>query len=338
MKITTHSFDLPLQDPFTIARGTVEVQPTLIVKVEQGDFVGLGEATTNDYYNATLETMNAALEKVQPILPSICDLSPDQQWDILDKEFVNDRFALAALDMALNDLWGQKKGEPLWQIWGFDPKTAPVSCYTLGIDEPEVMLRKMQRMPGWPVYKIKLGTNRDLEVVRFLRQHTDARFRVDANCGWTPKQVIPMAEELAKLGVELIEQPLPMDAWDEMKKIRDQSPIPLMADESCRSLDDVDRCADAFHAINIKLVKSGGLTPARRMVERAHQLGLKVMVGCMTESSIGISAACQLLPQLDYADLDGALLLAKDIATGVSWDRGRCQLNRTPGTGAKLNT
>ena len=190
-------------------------------------------------------------------------------------------------------------------------------------------------MPGWPIYKVKMGAEGDFEVLKLLREVTDAPFRVDANCGWTVENAASMIDQLVALNVELIEQPLPIEKIGDMPKLKKLSSLTLMADESCQEERDVDRCADGFHAINIKLVKCGGITPGVRMAKRARELGMKVMVGCMTESSIGISASAQLLPLLDYADLDGAVLLAKDIATGVLIDQGRPQFPNRPGLGVE---
>ena len=194
----------------------------------------------------------------------------------------------------------------------------------------------MHAVPDWPVYKIKLDASGGVELVRRLRQETQSIFRVDANCAWPAARVLEWAAQLAELNVELIEQPLAADAYAEMQKLKGRSPIPLMADESCQVESDVNACIDSFDAINIKLVKCGGLTPARRMIARAKQNGLKVMVGCMTESSIGIAPGVHLLPLLDYADLDGALLLAEDIATGIHWQLGRCELPTAAGLGVRL--
>jgi L-alanine-DL-glutamate epimerase-like enolase superfamily enzyme len=198
------------------------------------------------------------------------------------------------------------------------------------------MVAKMNEFPGWPIYKIKLGTDRDLDIVCELRKHTTATFRVDANCGWTADQTIEFAPRLKDLGVEFIEQPLPRDAWHQMHRVKAESALPIIADESCIQEGDVRVCANCFHGINIKLVKCGGLTPARRMIAEARRLGLSVMVGCMTESSVGISAIAQLLPLLDYVDMDGAVLLAEDIADGVRLDHGRCIYPDRPGNGVTL--
>jgi L-alanine-DL-glutamate epimerase-like enolase superfamily enzyme len=261
---------------------------------------------------------------------------PTAFWQQLQPALRDNPFAHCALDQAAHDLWGKLRGEPVWKLWGLALDSAPASDYTIGIDSIDVMVAKLNEFPDWPIYKIKLGTDRDLEIVRQLRRHTKATFRVDANCGWTAEQTIANAPELKALGVEFIEQPLPADRWAEMERVRAESALPIVADESCIVESDVARCAGKFHGINIKLVKCGGLTPARRMIAQARELGLSVMVGCMTESTVGISAIAQLLPLLDYVDMDGAVLLARDIARGVTLDRGVCRYSDRPGTGVEL--
>ncbi len=337
MRVICQHYDLRLRDPFTIARGTVTVQPTLIVRLEHDGLVGLGEATTNSFYGATLESMSAAIDSVASRLRDWTLENPAELWRALDPQLSDCRFAQCALDCAAWDLYAQMHGEALWKLWGLrDDDGYPPSCYTIGLDTPSEMVRKMHAMPDWPIYKIKLDARGGMDLVRTLRAATTSRFRVDANCSWRAEDVVARAAELADLDVELIEQPLAAEEYDAMRGLKGKCALPLMADESCQVESDVERCIDAFDAINIKLVKCGGLTPARRMIARAKQNSLKVMVGCMTESSVGIAAGVHLLPLLDYADLDGALLLADDIATGLNWQRGYCQLPRQPGLGVTL--
>ncbi|MBT8307054.1 MAG: dipeptide epimerase, partial [Maribacter sp.] len=193
----------------------------------------------------------------------------------------------------------------------------PTTNYTIGIAAIDTMVKKMKEKP-WPVYKIKLGTDDDVTIVKELRKHTDAVFRIDANCAWTAKETIANAPQLKSLGVEFLEQPLRADDWEGMEQIMHQCVLPVIADESCIVESDVGKCALHFNGVNIKLTKCGGLTPALRMIKHAKSLGLKVMVGCMTESTVGISAIAQLLPQLDYVDMDGAMLLKEDIANGIT--------------------
>lgn len=336
MQLRLHSFDLPLRHTFTISRGSMDVQPTLIVELEQDGVRGYGEATTNDYYGATLENMSAALHGVESRLVTASATDPDALWSQLHPALHSQPFAQCALDQAAWDLCGKLQNKPVYELWGLTLDRLPTSNYTIGIDTIEKMVAKMQEFADWPIFKIKLGTADDLAIVRALRQHTTATFRVDANCGWTAQQTIDNSQELKQLGVEFIEQPLPAEQGDDMPRVFAESALPVIADESCQVEADVARCAGRFHGINIKLVKCGGLTPARRMIADARQRGLKVMVGCMTESSVGISAIAQLLPQLDYVDMDGAVLLSQDIASGVRLERGVCHFPPTPGIGVAL--
>jgi len=337
MELIFHRFELPLRHTFTIARGSTEVQVTFVVELRHDGLRGYGEATESDYYGATVENMSQALEPARSVLAGRGPCDPATLWDELDPILAGNRFAQAALDMAAHDLWGKLQGQPVWRLWGLRLDRLPPSDYTIGIDRIDRMVAKLQEFPGWPVYKIKLGTpGDDVDTVRRLRQHTDALFRVDANCGWNAQRAIDCSKALAELGVEYIEQPLPADDWQGMQTVFGGSALPVLADESCRLESDVDRCATCFHGINIKLVKCGGLTPARRMVVRARELGLKVMIGCMTESSVGISAVAQLLPLVDYADLDGAVLLARDVANGVKVERGRVIFPEEDGCGVRL--
>ncbi|HEX5472555.1 MAG TPA: dipeptide epimerase [Lacipirellulaceae bacterium] len=339
MLLTYKKFDLPLKHVFTISRSSVSVQETLIVQMAEGGKYGYGEATTNSFYGATIANMSSVIESVRPVIEGGSADGPLQLIDQVARKLPRERyakFALNAIDQAIHDLWGKLRGGSVYRLWGLTTDKIPFSDYTLGIDTPAKMVAKLEEMPGWPVYKIKLGTADDLSIVRELRKHTDALFRVDANCGWTAEQTIELAPVLKDLGVEFIEQPLPPEDADGARRAFEQSALPLIADENCVVEEDVDRCAGRFHGVNIKLVKCGGLAVARRMVKRARELGLKVMAGCMTESTVGISALAQLLPLLDYVDMDGAVLLAKDIATGVRLERGKCIYPNANGTGVEL--
>jgi L-alanine-DL-glutamate epimerase-like enolase superfamily enzyme len=336
MKLSLHQFDLPLRHVFTIARGSSEVYRALVVELEHDGIRGYGESGENTFYGATIDNMSKALDRVRPLVEAAVPDDPAALWEQCRPLLGDNTFAQCALDVATHDLWGKRRGQPVWQLWGLDLQDLPPTDYTIGLDSIEKMVAKLQEFPGWPVYKIKLGTSHDLEIVRALRRHTGAVFRVDANCGWNVQETVRNARVLKNLDVEFIEQPLPADDWAGMKEVHRQSALPLIADESCQTERDVDRCDGHFHGVNIKLVKCGGLTPARRMIARARQLGMKVMVGCMTESTVGISAIAQLLPLLDYVDMDGALLLAEDIATGVTIDRGRVKFPKVNGCGVEL--
>jgi L-Ala-D/L-Glu epimerase / N-acetyl-D-glutamate racemase len=336
MELILRQFELPLAHPFGISRGTRTSIRTLIVELRDAGFSGFGEAVEDPYYGMTIERMAAALTAIRPFLSKTNFQEPESFWESVHPYLSEIPFAQCALDEAACDLWGKLQGKPCWQLWGLDPTDCPMSDYTIGIDSIDVMVRKLREFEGWPVYKIKLGTRQDIEIVRHLRRVTDARFRVDANCGWNADETIRNSHVLKELGVEFIEQPLPADAWEQMGRVRSESALPIMADESCRIESDVDHCAGLFDGINIKLTKCGGPTPARRMIARAVELDLKVMIGCMTESTVGISAIGQLLPLLDYVDMDGALLLARDLAEGVTIDRGRVVLPGGDGAGVEL--
>jgi len=336
VQLAYQQFDLPLRHVFTISRGSTAVQSTLVVQLSVGDVHGYGEATTNSFYGATIESMSASLESVRSLVEGALLKDPLELIAALARKLPGQEFALSALDQAIHDLWGKLRRKPVYQLWGLKTDKIPLSDYTLGIDTPEKMVAKMREMPGWPIYKIKLGTADDLAIVRELRRHTDATFRVDANCGWTPDQTIALAPVLAELGVEFIEQPIAPGDEAAARQAREGSVLPLIADESCVTEGDVDRCNGLFDGINIKLVKCGGLAAARRMIARARELGLSVMAGCMTESTVGISALAQLLPLLDYVDMDGAVLLARDVAIGVRLERGRCIYPNVNGTGVTL--
>ena len=336
MEIKVHTFDLPLKHTFTITHESRDVQPTLIVELTWHGKSGFGEATETPYYGVSMEKMKGQLASIKHLLPHDILPHPHDFWKLMSVELLDDHpFALCALDVAYWDLWGKTHEQPLYKLWGLNTANNPITDYTIGIDSIEKMLEKMREMP-FPLYKIKLGTDQDLDIVEALRKETDAVFRVDVNTAWTPEQSIYFSMALKDLGVEFIEQPLKADNWEGMKKVFEASALPIMADESCILESDVERCHGYFHGINIKLMKCGGLTPALRMIKKARTLGLKVMVGCMTESTIGCSAIAQLLPLLDYVDMDGCLLVDDQISTGITIDYGKIIYAKEFGTGAKL--
>lgn len=335
MKLILRTFNLKLKHPFTISRETHTIQPSLIVELQSDGYSGFGEATSNPYYKITVDSMKSNLEKMIPFIESITDETPEELWQKAYALLQHDMFALCALDMAYNDLYARKKGKKLYELWGYSTANNPMTDYTIGIDTIEKMVSKMKELP-WPIYKIKLGTKEDIAIVTELRKHTDAVFRIDANCGWTVSETLKNAIELKKLGVEFLEQPLKADNWEGHKEVFTNSVLPVIADESCIVEEDVARCHNHFHGVNVKLVKCGGLTSARRMISEAKKLGMKTMVGCMTESTVGISAIAHLLPKLDYVDMDGGLLLAEDIATGITISDGIIKYSELNGTGVTL--
>jgi L-alanine-DL-glutamate epimerase-like enolase superfamily enzyme len=335
MKEILRTFNLQLKHTFTISRLSYTMQPSLIVELQSDGYSGFGEATSNAYYNTTVDSMKNNLEAIIPFIESVTNDTPEEFWYKVQPLLKDDLFALCALDIAYNDLYARKKQKKLYELWGYSIDNNPKTDYTIGIDSIEKMVSKMKELP-WPIYKIKLGTKEDLAIVTELRKHTNAVFRIDANCGWTVPETINNAIELKKLGVEFLEQPLKADHWEGHATVFKNSVLPIMADESCIIEEDVAKCHNHFHGVNIKLGKCGGLTPARRMIAQAKKLGMKTMVGCMTESTVGISAIAHLLPELDFVDMDGPLLLAEDIATGITISDGIIKYSHFNGTGVTL--
>ena len=335
MDLELKTFNLQLQHTFQISREAYDVQPTLICCLQHQGHVGYGETTSNPYYGMTIDAMISEIEAIRTDIEQYDFQDPASFHEFLKLNGLKP-FTICALDLAAHDLYGKLLGKPLYEIWGTTAEHYPITNYTIGLDTVENMVAKMKEKP-WPVYKIKLGTDKDIAIIKALRAHTSSVFRIDANCAWTAEETIHNAPLLKELGVEFIEQPLDANNWEGMEKVQHHSVLPVIADESCQTEEDVERCALHFNGINIKLTKCGGLTPALRMISRAKELGLKVMVGCMTESTVGISAIAQLLPQLDYVDMDGAMLLKEDIAEGVRiLEGGVVKFPETGGSGIRL--
>jgi len=321
MKLTFQTYNLKFKHPFGISRGTKTHQPSLVVWLEHLGHVGYGEAPAISYYNITVEKMVEDLQRKKLFAEKFAFTEPERYWHYLHHLFPDNPFLVCALDMAGWDLYGQMKGKPLKEFWAPASPLQPVTDYTIGIDTIEKMVEKMKEKP-WPIYKIKLGTDRDLEIIEALRKHTDATFRVDANAAWTAAEALEKIKALSQYNIEFVEQPLARDDWEGMKYLYERSPLPLIADESCVFEQDVKKCAGHFHGINIKLTKCSGLTPALRMIKEARELGLKLMVGSMNESTLGSAAIAHLMPLIDYVDVDGPLLLEEDIATGLDYRPG----------------
>jgi L-alanine-DL-glutamate epimerase-like enolase superfamily enzyme len=332
MKVKYKTYNLPFHHPFTISKGTKTHQPTFVVELEFMGIKGYGEAPAISYYNIPVEKMAEDLEGKKVFVEKFAFSDPERYWHYLHHLFPANPFLVCALDMAGWDIYGKLKRKQLHQLWGLDTASAPLTDYTIAIDTIEKMVEKMKEKP-WPIYKIKVGVENDIEMLAELRKHTDSIFRVDANAGWTLEQALQKIPLLKGMGVELVEQPLAKDDWEGMKILYKETSLPLVADESCVFETDVEKCHELFHGINIKLTKCSGITPARRMITRAKELGMKVMVGCMNESSVGTAAIAQLAPMLDYVDMDGPLLLAEDIAAGVNFDFGKIIYNDIPGLG-----
>jgi len=320
LKLNTKSFILALKHPFTISRSTRTFQDTVVVSVSDGIITGYGEAIPYPYYNITIDMIEQSVLKSKTIVKNAFGMHPDDLWNQLEPSLKDDYFTLCAINCAYWDYYAKSQSRTTRSYFSDKTKT-PLSDYTIGIDSIHVMKQKILEMP-WPIYKIKLGTERDVEIVSELRKITDAIFRIDANCAWTVEETLQNAIQLKELGVEFIEQPLKANDWEGMKQLKAKCVLPLIADESCQRLEDVEKCAEGFDGVNIKLMKCGGLTPALKMIKKARELNLKVMAGCMAESTVGISNLAQIASLLDYIDADGAMLLKNDTAQGIKLDFG----------------
>jgi len=335
IKLSFQFYDLPLAHPFTISRYTVNIQKTVVVCISDGEISGYGEATVNPYYHSTVKRLTQSISKVKPIAEDSEISHPSDFWQVIAPHLHEDYFALCAIDEAYWDFYSRKQKRTLRSFWAAAKEPLPQTSYTIAIDSIEMMQQKIIEKP-WPVYKIKLGTANDLQIVASLRKTSDSVFRIDANCAWTADETIAYSKIFKEMNVEFIEQPLKADDLEGMKKVCRHAVLPIIADESCQREEDVNSCSGLFHGINIKLTKCGGITPALRMIENAREKGLKIMAGCMTESTVGISALAQMAPLLDYLDADGALLLKEDIATGVSFEFGKIRYSENVGTGVEL--
>jgi L-alanine-DL-glutamate epimerase-like enolase superfamily enzyme len=327
--------ELRTKHPFIIARGGQSDYRTAWVRLaDQDGHEGWGEAAPSKFYGETAESVAAALEFYGSDLPGDPFNLEDAElrWATMLR---GNAAARAALSAALHDLVGKRLGIPIYRLWGLDPCMAPKSTFTIGLDEPDRIKAKVREAEQFPILKIKLGTDRDLETLRAIREVTDKEIRVDANCGWTVKGAIRMLPILEEFGVTVLEQPLPPEDLDGLATITAQAKIPVIADESCKTVADIPPLVGKVDGINIKLAKCGGLREALRMVAVARAHGLMVMVGCMIESSLGITAAAHFTPLVDIVDLDGAALLANDPFVGAHIDGGQVNLPSAPGLGVR---
>ncbi len=329
VKITSKITQLQLNHPFKIARRATDAYREVISVEIDG---GIGEAAPAKFYGETVQTVASAVETFASALDGNLDQIHEVMADIestLDSNYA----AKSAVDMALHDRLGKKLGVPLYKLWGLNPQKTPYTSFTIGLDEPAVMAEKALQAEAYPILKVKLGTLRDIEILQTLRNVTDKPIYVDANTAWTPKEAVEKIRGLAQYGVELIEQPTKPDDIAGLKYVREHSELPIIADESVKRASDIPALAESVDGINIKLVKCGGLLEALRMIHTARAHGLLVMLGCMIESSLGITAAAHLTPLVDYADLDGNLLISNDPYIGVTLDKGKLALPERPGIG-----
>jgi L-alanine-DL-glutamate epimerase-like enolase superfamily enzyme len=340
MQLDVEILDLPTRHSFGIAREAARPRRDVWVRLREADGLeGWGEAPATPYYGETAETVVALLPRLGDALAAAGDdpLALDRMEGALERAVGGNPAAKVALSAALHDLVGKRVGLPVWRLWGLDPASAPRSSFTIALDEPERVRERVREATGYPILKVKVGTPRDQEILRVIREEApDKVVRVDANTGWTLKQALAALPLLVEHRVELVEQPLPAADLEGLRLLRRRSPLPIVADESCRTLADVPRLAGAVDGINIKLAKCGSLREAVRMIHCARAHGMSVMLGCMVESTLGIAAAVQLAPLVDHVDLDGAALLASDPFRGPGLlADGRLRFNREPGLGVE---
>ncbi|GAB3417761.1 dipeptide epimerase [Haloparvum alkalitolerans] len=333
---------LELDRPFSIARGTQTEAENLVVRIaDDGGMTGVGAAAPSGHYGETADTVAAVLPDLLAVVEEVGDPHALHEIEARMREVVRGNpAARTAVSIAVHDLAAKRLGVPLHRMWGLDPSEAPKTSYTVGLAETERVREKAAAAveAGYPVLKIKLGTDRDRELIEAVREAApDARLRVDANEAWTPRETVRKSEWLADHGVEFIEQPVPAEDPEGLRFAYERAALPIAADESCVTLEDVPAIADRCDIANLKLMKTGGLLEARRMIATARAHGLEVMLGCMIESNAAIAAGAQLSPLLDYADLDGSLLLAEDPYEGVDLSGGTIRLadRAAPGTGAR---
>ncbi len=333
LTLSTEILTLRTRHPFIIARGGQSEYRTVMVRISDGDGMeGWGEAAATRFYGETLETVQAAL----PTYAAVLGDDP-QQLEAIETRLLatlgRNAAARVAISAALHDLVARRAGVSLCRYWGLDPAAAPQSTFTIGMDTAEMVRRKVGEADEYPVLKIKLGGDHDLELLETIRSVTDKELRVDANCGWTAPHAVRMLPILEEFGVTLLEQPVAPGDLEGLARVRAHSRMPVIADESCVTAQDIPALVGRVDGINIKLAKCGSLREAIRMIAIARAHGLMVMIGCMIESSLGITAAAHLTPLVDVVDLDGAALLAEDPFAGATIAGGQVRIPEGPGLG-----
>lgn len=335
MKFRFYPYNLELKHVFTIATASRKSTPVMLTEIEFDGVVGYGEASMPPYLGESHQTATDFLSKVnleqfdnpfllEDILSYIDSIAPGNPA------------AKASIDIALHDLIGKLLNKPWYAILGLNPNKTPYTSFTIGIDKPDVVKQKVKEAEQYKILKVKLGLGNDKEMIETIRSVTDKPIRCDVNQGWKNKEeALKMIEWLATKGVEFIEQPMPKEWYDEHAWLSERSPLPIIADESVQRLSDVRKAYGAYAGINIKLMKSTGMREAYKMILLARSLEMKVMLGCMTETSCAISAAAQLSPLVDYADLDGAELISNDLFEGAKIIDGKVTLTNLPGIGVK---
>lgn len=343
MKLTFFPYELKLRHVFTVATYSRSTTPDIQVELEYDGFTGYGEASMPPYLAKELGTVDSVTEFLGRVATRLQDFQdPFQMEDILsaiDQMDEGNAAGKAAVDIALHDLVGKMMKQPWYRIWGLNPSLAPSTTFTIGIDTADVVRQKTRECADrFNILKVKVGLDNDKEMINTIREVTDLPIAVDANQGWKDRQqALDMIFWLKEHGIVMVEQPMPKKQLDDIAWVTEHSPLPVFADESIQRLKDIDGLKGAFTGINIKLMKCTGMREAWKMLNTARALGMKVMVGCMTETSCAVSAAAQLSPAVDFADLDGNLLISNDRFSGVEVVDGKLVLPDRPGIGLKSN-
>jgi L-alanine-DL-glutamate epimerase-like enolase superfamily enzyme len=334
-KFTPHT--LHFKHPFKIAHGTRSSTPIVITELEQDGLVGYGEACMPPYLGESHETVLAFLKKAAPLLLSADPLQIEPIMKAVDALAPGNTAAKAAIDIALHDLKGKLLNKACWKMMDLDKTGTPFTTFTLGMDTPEMLATKIKEAESYKTLKVKLNGDQDKSIIQTIRDHTDKPLAIDVNQGWKSKEAaLEMIEWLACKNVLFVEQPLRKDNLEDAHWLYERSPLPLFADESVQRYTDIIRVKDCFHGINIKLMKCTGMLEAYQMILRAREYQLKVLIGCMSETSCAISAAAQFTPLADYADLDGCLLIKNDLFKGIEFINGKITLNELPGIGVSV--
>ena len=336
MKADWKDVKLNLIHPFTIARSTRMHYDSIILILEHNGLTAYGEAVPTLRYNEDAEKVKAALSSIDFESEPFSDSFKIEDIDSACRaNRLMTPSAIAAVNIAYWDLQGKLSGQPLYRLWGLDPLKSLVTTFTIGIDEIGVIKQKVKEAEIYPILKVKQGLDNDKELISAIRDLTDKVIRVDANEGWRKEEALEKIEWLSEQNVEFVEQPIPADKLDDSAWLKERSPLPIVADENCITKEDIPRIAHAFDGINIKLMKCGGPTEALKMIHTARSHGLKIMLGCMCESSVAIGAAAHLSPLADWADLDGNLLLTNDPYRGIDVKDGKLLLPDKPGIGVE---
>ncbi|WP_163323997.1 dipeptide epimerase [Draconibacterium mangrovi] len=333
MQLRFKPFELQLKHTFTLATSSRTTTPVMLVELEHDGLIGYGEASMPPYLGESHETVARFLNKVN--LSRYNDLfRMDEILEYVDQLEPGNRAAKACIDIALHDLVGKILGQPWYKIWGLKPENTPYTTYTIGIDTREVVIEKTKEAAEFKMLKVKMGRDNDKELIETIRSVTDVPLCVDVNQGWKDKhEALDMIHWMDEKGIVFVEQPMPKEQLDDMAWLTAHSPLPTIADEAFQRIHDIPKFKDVYSGINIKLMKSTGMREAKKMIDVARALDMKVMIGCMTETSCAISAASQLSPLCDWADLDGALLITNDVFDGMKVIDGKVTLNDLPGIG-----